>query len=109
MIDFIYPMRQSSKFLFSTLIKCKECGWSYRRIVRTYKNTYIRWGCSGRNGKGASSCANATLIDEEELIQVLQNYFSNLLKSKKNVIRSIKKSFNVFIKEKKKMRIMKMN
>lgn len=85
--------RQSNKFLFSTLIKCKECGWSYRRIVRTYKNTYIRWGCSGRNGKGASSCANATLIDEEELIQVLQNYFSNLLKSKKNVIRSIKKEF----------------
>lgn len=33
------------------------------------------------------------MIDEEELIQVLQNYFSNLLKSKKNVIRSIKKEF----------------
>ena len=35
--------RQSNKFLFSTLIKCKECGWSFRRIVRNYKNTYIRW------------------------------------------------------------------
>ena len=23
--------RQSNKYLFSTLIKCKECGWSYRR------------------------------------------------------------------------------
>lgn len=27
--------RQSSKYLFSTLIKCKECGWSFRRTVRT--------------------------------------------------------------------------
>ena len=34
--------RQSNKYLFSTLIKCKECGWSFRRTVRTYKNTYIR-------------------------------------------------------------------
>lgn len=23
--------RQSNKYLFSTLIKCKECGWSFRR------------------------------------------------------------------------------
>jgi len=45
--------RQSNKYLFSTLIKCKECGWSFRRTVRTYKNTYVRWVCSGRNGKGA--------------------------------------------------------
>ena len=34
--------RQSNKHLFSTLIKCKECGWSFRRTVRTYKNTYVR-------------------------------------------------------------------
>lgn len=38
--------RQSNKYLFSTLIKCKECGWSFRRTVRTYKNTYVRWVCS---------------------------------------------------------------
>ena len=29
--------RESNKYLFSTLIKCKECGWSFRRIVRKYK------------------------------------------------------------------------
>jgi hypothetical protein len=50
--------RQSNKHLFSTLIKCKECGWSFRRTVRTYKNTYVRWVCSGRNGHGADSCPN---------------------------------------------------
>lgn len=66
--------RHSNKYLFSTLIKCKECGWSFRRTVRTYKNTYIRWVCSGHNGKGVDSCPNAVTVDEEELIEVLQEY-----------------------------------
>ena len=78
--------RQSNKHLFSTLIKCKECGWSFRRVVRTYKNTYIRWVCSGHNGKGADNCPNAVTVDEDELIQALQEYFAGLLKAKKNVI-----------------------
>ena len=78
--------RQSNKYLFSTLIKCTECGWSFRRTVRTYKNTYVRWVCSGHNGKGADSCPNAVTVDEDELIDVLQEYFNNLLASKKNVI-----------------------
>lgn len=81
--------RQSNKHLFSTLIKCKECGWSFRRTVRTYKNTYVRWVCSGHNGKGADSCPNAVTIDEEELIQTLQNYFIQVLRSKKNVVRYV--------------------
>ena len=86
-------VRQSNKYLFSTLIKCKECGWSFRRTVRTYKNTYIRWVCSGHNGRGADSCPNAVTVDEEELIAVLQVYFSELLKAKKNVIRSVVNAF----------------
>ena len=77
--------RQSNKYLFSTLIKCKECGWSFRRIVRTYKNTYVRWVCSGHNGHGADNCPNAVTLDENELIAALQSYFSELLQSKKNV------------------------
>ena len=93
-------VRQSNKYLFSTLIKCKECGWSFRRTVRTYKNTYVRWVCSGHNGKGAESCPNAVALDEEELIQTLQEYFSNLLESKKNVIRHIDNEFQRVYKAK---------
>lgn len=85
--------RQSNKHLFSTLIKCKECGWSFRRTVRTYKNTYVRWVCSGHNGRGADSCPNAVTVDEEELIQVLQEYFAGLLKAKKSVISYVVNQF----------------
>ena len=92
--------RQSNKYLFSTLIKCKECGWSFRRTVRTYKNTYVRWVCSGRNGKGADSCPNKTVVDEEELIEALQEYFSNVLKQKKKVIAHVVKEFQRVYKAK---------
>lgn len=92
--------RQSNKHLFSTLIKCKECGWSFRRTVRTYKNTYVRWVCSGRNGRGADSCPNKTTVDEEELIEVLQEYFSDVLKQKKKVINYVVNEFQRVYKAK---------
>ena len=92
--------RQSNKYLFSTLIKCKECGWSFRRTVRKYKNTYVRWVCSGHNGRGADSCPNAVTLDEEELIEVLQGYFVNVLKNKKKVIRYVVKEFQRVYKAK---------
>lgn len=92
--------RQSNKYLFSTLIKCKECGWSFRRAVRTYKNTYIRWICSGHNGKGADSCPNAITVDEEELIQVLEDYFAEILNNKKNIANHVVKEFNKIYKAK---------
>lgn len=92
--------RQSNKYLFSTLIKCKECGWSFRRTVRQYKNTYVRWVCSGHNGKGADSCPNAVTVDEEELIQTLQDYFEEILSKKKKVINCVIKEFQRVYKAK---------
>ena len=92
--------RQSNKHLFSTLIKCKDCGWSFRRTVRQYKNTYVRWVCSGHNGRGADSCPNAVTVDEEELIQVLQEYFQEVLGKKKKVIDHVIREFQRVYKAK---------
>lgn len=92
--------RHSNQHLFSTVIKCKECGWSFRRSVRQYKNTYVRWVCSGHNGKGADSCPNAVTIDENELIDVLQNYFTELLNNRKNVIKYVVDEFQKVYKAK---------
>lgn len=84
--------RHSNLHLFSTLIKCKECGWSFRRSVRTYKNTYVRWVCSGHN-RGADSCPNALTVDEEELIQVIERYFAGILSQKNHVIGRVVNEF----------------
>lgn len=85
--------RQSNKYQFSTLIKCKECGWSFRRTVRTYKNTYIRWVCSGRNGRGADSCPNAVTVDEEELLSALEEHFAQMIKDKARIMDKVSKEF----------------
>jgi DNA invertase Pin-like site-specific DNA recombinase/uncharacterized small protein (DUF1192 family) len=92
--------RQSNKYLFSTVIKCKDCGWSFRRNVRTYKNTYVRWVCSNRNGKGADNCPNAVTIDENELINSLQNYFTEIISQKKNAMQYIISEFERIYKAK---------
>lgn len=92
--------RQSNKYLFSTLIKCKECGWSYRRVERKYKNTYVRWVCSGRNAKGSESCPNATTVEESELIKILTDYFARLLAGKKDVTNYVVGEFERIYKAK---------
>jgi len=94
--------RHSNKHLFSTLIKCSDCGWSFRRSVRTFKNTYVRWVCSGRNGKGADTCDNRSSILEEDLIETLREYFSKLLSDKTNIIDNIIKEFTKVYKSKSK-------
>lgn len=92
--------RHSNRHLFSTLIKCKDCGWSFRRSVRTYKNMYIRWVCSGHNGKGADSCPNAVSVDEDRLMEVIENYFANILSEKKGAIEYIIGEFQKLYKAK---------
>lgn len=91
--------RQSNKYPLSTLIKCKECGWSFRRISRTYKKTYVRWTCSGHNRR-ATDCVNATMVDEDELLEVLQEYFTEIVKQKKHVIQHVVNEFQRVYKAK---------
>ena len=85
--------RHSNQYLFSTLIRCKDCGWSFRRTVRHYKNTYVRWCCSCHNQKGAGSCPNGVTVDEDGLIDVLQNYFKDILSHTKQVTKHIVAEF----------------
>ena len=86
--------RSSEKHVFSKLIHCKCCGASFRRQVRTYKSTYIKWICTGRNANGTDACPNKTVIDEQELLSAIRNYFIGILSQKPKVIASILSEFN---------------
>lgn len=83
--------RQSSKHLFSTLIKCRKCGYSFRRAC--YKGNY-RWVCSVRNTRGSDACPNAVVLDEQTLIENLQEYFSQSLKNRDTMVKNIVSRFN---------------
>jgi DNA invertase Pin-like site-specific DNA recombinase len=64
-----------NKYLFSQLLRCNQCGSAFRRLVRTYKNTYITWVCNGRNSNGTEYCPNKTAVDEEKLSEAVRDYF----------------------------------
>ena len=90
--------REKTEYVFSTLIYCKHCGYSFRRMKRKYTTDgkeYIRWVCSGRNSMGVNHCPNATTIDEEELLNNLKKDQERLLKS----IETMKKNKIIFSKD----------
>lgn len=86
--------RQSNRYLFSTLIKCKHCGRSFRRVERKYpKAAYVRWVCSGRNGDGVKACDNATRIQEDELLDAIRDYLLYWQRDKDAIIKAVKKEY----------------
>ena len=93
--------REKTEYVFSTLIYCKHCGYSFRRTKRQYTeggNEYIRWVCSGRNSMGVNHCPNTTVIDEEELLNAIKTYLNNIIKNKNNFMKSVEKEFEKITK-----------
>lgn len=87
--------RQSNRYIFSTLIKCKHCGWSFRRVKveRTKCDNYIRWVCSCRNGDGKDACDNATKIREDELLEAIRSYLLQWQRNKSDIIEKTKREY----------------
>lgn len=71
--------RYSSRHLFSTLIRCAECGRAFTRRSVTYVNTYHYWRCPTNNEYTAKRCENATIVREEDLLAQLRGFFSTLI------------------------------
>ena len=93
--------REKTEYVFSTLIYCKHCGYSFRRIRRKYTDDgkeYIRWVCSGRNSMGVNHCPNTTVIDEEELLNAIKIYLKSIIKNKKNFMKAVEKEFEKITK-----------
>lgn len=93
--------RESIKYPFSNLIKCSECGYSFRRLQRQYTpdgKVYKSWVCSLRNAKGRDACSNKTVVDEDGLLEYLREQFELLIKSSEHfcskVVREIQKVLN---------------
>lgn len=93
--------REKTEYVFSTLIYCKHCGYSFRRIKRKYTANgpeYIRWVCSGRNSMGVNHCPNTTVIDEEELLNAIKIYLKSIIKNKTDFMKTVEKEFEKITK-----------
>ena len=91
--------KTSEKHVLSQLITCKACGSSFRRLVRQYKSTYITWVCNGRNSNGVDFCNNKTIIDEEELLLAITEYFKCCLQHNTNWYQTLIKEIKNYISQ----------
>ena len=86
--------RHSNRYVFSTLIKCKHCHRSFRRIERQFKNSrYIRWVCSSRNGDGRNACHNETKIVEDEPLEEINKYLEGWIDNKEAMMEETFKQY----------------
>lgn len=86
--------RNSEKYALSQLLRCKHCGASFRRLTRTYRNTYITWVCNGHNSNGTDYCENAVSVDEKEMLSGIENYFETVLTSRPAILNNLVKEVN---------------
>lgn len=84
--------KSGSKYIFSTLILCGECGHSFsRRVYKNKTGTKIRWICCGRNLYGTSFCENNTVIDEAFLLDVIAKRLYDKISDKQKFVAKINK------------------
>lgn len=81
--------RYSSKHLFSSMIRCEECGYSFTRKHWSSRKsgTVYYWVCAGHNNFTSDFCGNGTSLKEESLIQALQSYFRSVVEDKEEFVK----------------------
>lgn len=72
--------RYSSKYAFSGLITCLECGSKYTRVTWYNKqhNTIV-WRCKRRLQSGTTQCNNASSLKETALLNALYEVLSTIV------------------------------
>jgi len=81
--------RDSSRHIFSTLIRCEHCGLAFSRKSYTYKNTRIYWICPGFNSRGSHFCDNRVTIEESEMLYNLKNQLMAVINDKSEFIKAM--------------------
>ena len=81
--------RHSEKHLFSTLIKCENCGRSFYQKHYTYVNTRYYWKCQTNDQFTAEKCDNRVTITESELLEEIRLYLSSMLHNKEQFVQGI--------------------
>lgn len=97
----INSQRQSCRYPLSTLIKCSECGYSFRRVSRKYTSgTCCKWLCSGRSSNGANFCHNNTSLYEKELMEeIIKAIIENIPNKNKFIKKTLSQLKQYYEKE----------
>ena len=86
--------RESSRHIFSALIRCENCGLAFSRKSYTYKKTRTFWICPGFNNRGSHFCDNRTVIEESDMLNNLKNQFGDIINDKPEFINETLSDYN---------------
>ncbi len=95
-------VRRSDKHLFSNIIKCNSCGFSYRRTRRKNEDGTYRawWTCSKRAAYGTARCTDEYVrIDEELLKRILDKLFRSLVSDKDAFFKMVEANCSAVVQE----------
>ncbi|MGI6668167.1 MAG: recombinase family protein [Acetivibrionales bacterium] len=95
--------RRSEKHLFSNLIKCGSCGFSFRRYQRRYSpngHLYVWWTCSKRSAYGKNRCESEyARVNEDMLKEGLDRLFNGLIRDKAAFFESVERKCSALVRE----------
>ncbi len=83
--------RYSARHLFSSLIRCGECGYSYCRRSRTSQRSgrIYFWVCSGRKNFTAEFCGNGHVLEEKKLTEALETCLKSVIADREDFVRQV--------------------
>ena len=85
--------RYSSKYPFSGLLICSECGHTLRRHVRTVgsRKTVPAWGCSNRISNGRAAC-DSHHVNEDTLQRTYLVTISDMIEDAEDIMEAVRES-----------------
>jgi len=95
-------VRRSDKHLFSNIIKCAACGFSYRRTRRKNADGSHNawWICSKRAAYGTARCTDEYIrIEENWLKQILDKLLRNLVDDKDAFFKMVEANCSAVVQE----------
>lgn len=91
--------RQSNRHVFSNLLKCECCGYSFRKAQVRNKVPKHEWVCSNRNYNGIGVCPNVTKVDEAEMLESIVEYLKSYYQNLDKMLQWTKNEFEILYKE----------
>ena len=88
--------KYSSKYAFTELLICGECGKPYRRASWTaYSEKRIVWRCFNRLEHGKKYCQKSPTIDEEVLHSAIIDAFNSLIQDKGDFVDTLQSNIQL--------------
>lgn len=92
-------IRHSNRNVFSNLLRCECCGYTFRKGQIRNKIPKHEWVCSYRNYNGAGACHNKTKVDESEMLDSIVAYLKGYYQNMNKMLEWTKSEFESLYKE----------